>query len=90
VPRRAELADFTTTPRLLPIGAIAIVIGMLTSVVALALLRLIGLVTNLCFFQRWYVALVSPAGHHLGLLVMVVPVAGGLVIGLMARFGSWG
>jgi CIC family chloride channel protein len=88
VDARRELGDFTTTARLLPISALALAIGLLGAVVALALLRLIGLFTNLCFFQRWDVALVSPVGHHLGPLVVLVPVAGGLVIGLMARFGS--
>ena len=84
----AELGDFTTTWRLVPLSAIAIAIGLLAAVVALALLRLIGLVTNLVFFQRWDVALVSPAEHSLGPLVVVVPVLGALVIGLMARYGS--
>jgi chloride channel protein, CIC family len=88
VARRSELGDFTATWRLLPMSALAIAIGLLGAVVALALLRLIGLFTNLCFFQRWDVALVSPAGHHLGPLVVLVPVLGGLVIGLMARYGS--
>jgi chloride channel protein, CIC family len=88
VSRRSEIGDFTATWRLVPISAIAMAIGVLGAVVALALLRLIGLVTNLCFFQRWDVALVSPAGNHLGTLVVVVPVLGGLVIGLMARYGS--
>ena len=30
----------------------------------------------------------SPADHHLGAYVIFVPVLGGLVVGLMARFGS--
>ena len=55
---------------------------------ALALLRLIGLFTNLFFFQRWGTALVSPAGNHLGVFVILVPVVGALIIGLMARYGS--
>jgi chloride channel protein, CIC family len=84
----AELGDFTTTWRIIPISAIALGIGLLAAVVALALLRLIGLVTNLVFFQRWDVALVSPAGHHLGALVVAVPILGALVVGLMARYGS--
>jgi len=84
----ADLGDFTTTPRVLTISGIAFAIGLIAAVVALALLRLIGLVTNLCFFQRWHVALASPAGHHLGWFVLLIPVAGGLVIGLMARYGS--
>jgi len=32
--------------------------------------------------------LVSPAGHHLGPFVILVPVIGALVIGVMARYGS--
>src|SRR5215831_7348639 len=70
------------------ISGLAIVIGVVASYVALALLKLIGLFTNLFFFQRAGTALVSPAGHHLGPFVIVVPVLGGLVIGLMARYGS--
>ncbi len=83
-----ELRDFTATKRLIPISLVAIAIGVLASFVALALLRLIGLFTNLCFYQRFDTSLVSPANHHLGIFVLLVPVAGGLLIGLMARFGS--
>ncbi|HKT38770.1 MAG TPA: hypothetical protein VJR48_10385, partial [Ktedonobacterales bacterium] len=42
-----RLGDFTTTPRVIILSALAIVIGVLGAVVALALLRLIGLFTNL-------------------------------------------
>ena len=66
----------------------AIVIGVIGAYVALALLRLIGLFTNLFFYQRWSTALVSPAGNHLGPLEIVVPVIGAIIIGLMARYGS--
>jgi len=83
-----ELGDFTATRRLIPISVVGIAIGVLATFVALALLKLIGLFTNLFFFQRWDTALVSPAGHHLGALVVLVPVLGGLLIGLIARFGS--
>jgi CIC family chloride channel protein len=82
------LGDFTTTQRVLPLSAMAIVIGVLNAFVALALLKLIGLFTNLFFFQRWDTALVSPAGNALGLWAIVVPVVGALIIGLMARYGS--
>ena len=74
--------------RLVPISLAAIGIGYLSAWLALGLLRLIGLFTNLFFFQRVDTALISPAGNTLGWLVLVVPVAGGLVIGLMARYGS--
>src|SRR5579872_2368599 len=82
------LGDFTATPRILAISALAIGIGFVASYVALALLRLIGLFTNLFFFQRWSSQLVSPAGSTLGWFAMFVPVIGGLIIGLMARYGS--
>src|SRR5215510_10758070 len=83
-----DLADFTATWRLVPISLAAIAIGLLSVYVALALLKLIGLFTNLFFFQRWDFALVSPVGNQLGLFVVVVPVVGALIIGLMARYGS--
>ncbi|HVA91241.1 MAG TPA: chloride channel protein [Chloroflexota bacterium] len=83
-----NLGDFIRTTRLVPMSFLAIGVGSLSALVALALLRLIGLITNLLFFQRWTTTLVSPAGNHLGLFVIVVPVAGALVIGLMARYGS--
>jgi H+/Cl- antiporter ClcA/predicted transcriptional regulator len=83
-----DLGDFTATKRLIPITCIAIVIGAVSACLALALLRLIGIFTNLFFFQRWDSSFVSPATNTLGWLAIVVPVAGGLVIGFMARFGS--
>ena len=83
-----ELGDFTTTPRLLTVSALALAIGVLSAFVALGLLKLIGFFTNIFFYQRLATDLISPAGHHLGLFVIAVPVAGGLIIGLMARYGS--
>ena len=55
-----ELGDFTTTWRLVPISSLAIVIGVVCAFVALALLRLIGLFTNLFYFGRWSSEMVSP------------------------------
>jgi chloride channel protein, CIC family len=82
------LGDFTTTTRLLPISAAAIGIGVVAAFVALGLLRLIGLFTNLFYFGRWSTALVSPVGNQLGIFSVLVPIGGALVIGLMARYGS--
>lgn len=82
------LGDFTTTTRVVPLSFIAMGIGFLSAFVALALLRLIGLFTNLFYFRRWDWALVSPAGNHLGLFAVFVPVLGALIIGLMAGYGS--
>jgi len=86
--RLDHLGDFTTSPRVIPISLLAVAIGLVAAVVAAALLELIGLCTNLFFFQRVDTALVSPAGHHLGPFVVLVPVAGALIIGMMARYGS--
>src|SRR5207247_55390 len=80
--------DFTADRRLIVISAIAVVVGGICAVVALVLLRLIAFFTNLFFYQRLSLATASPAGHHLGLGVILVPVVGGLIIGLMARYGS--
>ena len=83
-----HLGDFTTSSRVLPIAGLAVIIGVFAALVAAALLALISFFTNLFFFQRFSTAAVSPAGHHLGAFVIVVPVLGALVIGLMARYGS--
>lgn len=83
-----KLGDFTTTPRVIPIALLAIVIGFIGTFVAWILLRLIGFFTNAFYYGRWSTALVSPAGNHLGWFAVLVPVAGSLVIGLMARYGS--
>jgi CIC family chloride channel protein len=86
--RNDELGDFTTTWRVVPISLLATVIGVICAFVALALLRLIGLFTNLFYFGRWGTAMVSPAGNHLGVYSVFVPIAGALIIGVMARYGS--
>jgi H+/Cl- antiporter ClcA len=83
-----NLGDFTTTPRVIGLSLLAIAIGVVGAYVALALLRLIGLFTNLFFFGRLASALVSPAANRLGLWEPLVPVGGALIIGLMARYGS--
>ncbi|MCC6341804.1 MAG: chloride channel protein [Bryobacterales bacterium] len=82
------LGDFTVTPRVLLLSVIAIGIGGVSAVVALALLRLIGMFTNLFYYQKWSSALVSPAQNTLGLVAVIVPVLGALIVGLMARYGS--
>ena len=67
---------------------LALPIGVASAFVAKGLLWLIALITNLSFFQRFSLAGVEPHGHQLGVWVVLVPVIGGLVIGLMARYGS--
>jgi CIC family chloride channel protein len=83
-----ELGDFTTDKRVIFLSIIATGIGVLSAFVALALLWLIGLFTNLFFYLRWSSAFVSPADNHLGPIVILVPVVGAVIIGFMARYGS--
>src|SRR6476469_5570080 len=83
-----ELGDFTTSRRVLRISLLAVGIGIVAAFIAFALLRLIALFTNIFFFQRLSFAPASPAENHLGLFIIIVPVIGGLIIGLMARYGS--
>ncbi|MHB1312584.1 MAG: chloride channel protein, partial [Gemmatimonadaceae bacterium] len=85
---KGALGDFTATPRMLAIAGLAAAIGVLGAVLALFLLRLIAFFTNLFFFQRFSLANASPADHHLGAWVILVPVVGAMIVGLMARYGS--
>lgn len=80
----APLAD----RRLLLVSGLAIVIALGAGVLAEALMALIGLVTNVSFYGRWSPAFTSPAGNTLGAWVILVPVLGGLIVGVMARWGS--
>ncbi|HEX7739494.1 MAG TPA: hypothetical protein VF426_07585, partial [Marmoricola sp.] len=84
-----HLGDFTTTPRMLLIVGLALPIGAVAGVTAWALLRLIGLITNAIFYHRVDTALVAPgSGHSPWWVILLAPTLGGLVIGLMARYGS--
>ncbi|HEX8753613.1 MAG TPA: chloride channel protein [Solirubrobacterales bacterium] len=88
-PPLAHLGDFDVSRRVLTIAAFAVPIGAVSACVAWALLRLIGLITNLVFYQRVGTALVAPSGaHDPAWLILLAPICGGLVIGLVARFGS--
>src|SRR6478609_7398085 len=86
--RTDRLADFTADSRLLIITPMAGVVGVISAFVAVALVWLIGSLTNLFYYHGLSSALVSPAGNQLGVWAVLVPVLGGLVVGLMARYGS--
>ena len=78
----------TVTARVVFLSLIAVFIGLAAGVVAQVLLALIGLITNLFFYGRLTTQFLSPAANHLGLFVIIVPVFGGVIVGLMARYGS--
>jgi H+/Cl- antiporter ClcA/CBS domain-containing protein len=86
--RDSNRRDFASNARLLRIAAVAAVVGALSTVTAYLLLLLIRFFTNVFFFQTLSDQQHSPAGNTLGAWVIAVPVLGGLIIGLMARFGS--
>jgi H+/Cl- antiporter ClcA len=80
--------DFAADSRLLRITAIAAAVGVLSTGTAYLLLLVIRFFTNLFFFQTWSIVARSPAVNTLGPWVIAVPAIGGLIIGLLARYGS--
>lgn len=85
---RSALGDFTMDPRVLPLIAMALVVGTTGAASAWVLVQLITLVTNLAYYGRLTTTPLPIAGTPLGLFAALVPVVGCLIIGLMARYGS--
>src|SRR4029077_12539826 len=83
-----RLSDFTADSRLVTLSAMAALIGVVSAGVAWALVRLIGFFTNLAYFHRLDATLTSPAASPLGPWRALIPVVGGVIVGLMARYGS--
>jgi H+/Cl- antiporter ClcA len=85
-PGRTTLID----GRVAYICLLSILLAVAAALVAKGLICLIGLITNLAFFGTASTALHAPAGNHLGWWVVAIPVIGGIIVGLMARYGSVG
>jgi len=84
---RRRLSDYSADYRMLLLAAMAVVAGTGGALSAWVLLKLIALATNLF----WYGGLSFEPARMAGrgpLLVLLVPVIGALIVGLMARFGS--
>ena len=79
-----SLGDFTTDSRVVTLTLMAAVVGVVSAFVALALVRLIGLFTHLFYYHEIAGSLVSPAQHRLGPAAVLIPMAGGLIVGLLA------
>jgi Voltage gated chloride channel len=73
---------------MLLVSLLSAAIGLVAGVVAFALYKLIGLFTNLFFFHRWSADFSSAQHNHLG-MVIVTPVIGGLIVGVMAKYGTF-
>ncbi|HUI31215.1 MAG TPA: chloride channel protein [Candidatus Acidoferrales bacterium] len=63
-------------------------IGLIAGIVSFVLYNLIGLFTNLSFYHRYSFQFVSPQYNNIGILVILVPVIGGLIVGVMAKYGT--
>ncbi|HEY8011276.1 MAG TPA: chloride channel protein [Rudaea sp.] len=80
--------DFAGGERLFMLSLLALLIGAISTLGAVVLLAAIRFFTNLFFYQTLSFEFHSPAANHLGAWVIVVPAIGGLIVGLMARYGS--
>jgi chloride channel protein, CIC family len=85
---RTPFREPAISTRVIYITGIAVVIGVGAGIVAVLLAGLIGLITNFAFFGRFGTDLVAPAGGRGGWWLLVIPTLGGLIVGIMARYGS--
>ncbi len=90
-----ETAEHRTPENYLPVDrrtvficTLAVLIAAAASLISQVLVALIGLITNLAFFQRISLDFSSPADAHVGLWVLIIPVVGAIAVGVMARYGS--
>ncbi len=86
--RPPHSAPATSHHALAFVSGVAAILGICAGFIAPALRHLIGFVTNLAFYGRISTSAAMPADNRLGLAVIAVPVIGGVLVGLMARFGS--
>jgi CIC family chloride channel protein len=87
----SELDESTQGPvrfRLGFISLLASMVGVISGFVAFLLYNLIGFFTNLAFYGVWSFHFRSAADNRLGAWVIFIPVIGGLLIGVMAKYGS--
>jgi chloride channel protein, CIC family len=80
----AEPAQF----RMVLVSFLASAIGLIAGGIAFLLYKLIGLLTNISFYGRVVADFTSPRHNHLGLWVIPIPIIGGLIVGVMAKYGS--
>ena len=74
--------------RLLTIASLAILIAISISIIARFLMDFLYFITNVSFYGKTSFEYVTPAGNSLGLWVILIPAIGGLIVGLMALYGS--
>src|ERR1700733_4478653 len=80
--------DFTLDRRVLLLAAMAGAVGSAGVGAAWVLLRLITLCTNLAYFHTLSLVSHDLSGARLAPASILIPVAGALIVGLMACYGS--
>jgi H+/Cl- antiporter ClcA len=91
MPHMREKGDFAASLELVWLSALGVVVGAICAYVAVLLQALIGFFTNLFYYQRFsfeFVESLANRATELGLWAIIIPVIGGLIIGMMARYGS--
>ncbi|MEO8415881.1 MAG: chloride channel protein [Ginsengibacter sp.] len=74
--------------RLLTVSLLSVFVAVCISFIAKFLIYLIYFITNISFYGKWSLAHSTPANNSLGILVVAIPVIGGIIVGLMALYGS--
>ena len=86
--KRLAQATGPVDKRVLYLSIQAIVNAFVIGILAKGLVYLIEFVTNLAFYGKLSFAPASPAHNHLGLFVIIIPIIGSLLVGILARYGS--
>lgn len=87
-PRTEEEVRSPVSGRVFLLSMQAVFNALIIGIVAKALVMFIDLITNISFYQKFSFEPSTPAQHTLGWMVILVPIAGSLIVGIMARFGS--
>ncbi len=84
----SRLGDFSADWRLPLLTGMGLVVGCGGVGSAWVLVKLIALMTNLAWFGRFSFVHTTPGEAVVGPWMVLVPALGGIIVGLMARFGS--
>jgi CIC family chloride channel protein len=80
--------SFILKQRLISISLLCIAVAVVISLIAKFLVALINVITNISFYGTFALKFQSPAYNHLGLWVIIIPAIGGVLVGIMALYGS--
>ena len=87
-PEKTSEKNIILKKRLIEISFLSIAVAIAISFIAKMLIYLINIVTNLSFFGILDYSFHSPAVNSMGIWVIIIPAIGGLLVGIMALYGS--